>query len=105
VPLTEAVEDRLDRRRQGFGQAGPQRLPEPLSCPGGKGREPPEIHGELRRRLTAAEAAEPGTRGGLGLGIAQGAEVADKGAEVGKKTAKGAKSAGNWFTRAFNKIF
>jgi len=38
---------------------------------------------------------------------AVGAEAADKGEgeDVVKKTAKGAKSAGNWFTRAFKKIF
>ena len=36
---------------------------------------------------------------------AVGGDAADKGEELGKKGAKGAKSAGNWFTRAFKKIF
>jgi hypothetical protein len=36
---------------------------------------------------------------------AVGADVAGKGEDVGKKTAEGAKSAGNWFTRMFKKIF
>jgi hypothetical protein len=36
---------------------------------------------------------------------AVGAEVADKGEDVGNKTVKGAKKTGNWFTRAFKKIF
>jgi hypothetical protein len=34
-----------------------------------------------------------------------GGDVADKGEDVGNKTVKGAKKTGNWFTRAFKKIF
>ena len=34
-----------------------------------------------------------------------GAEAADKSEDVGNKTVKGAKKTGNWFTRAFKKIF
>ena len=36
---------------------------------------------------------------------AVGADVADKGEDVGNKAAKGAKSTGNWFSRMFKKIF
>ena len=36
---------------------------------------------------------------------AVGAEAVEKGEDVGNKTVKGAKSAGNWFTRAWKKIF
>jgi hypothetical protein len=36
---------------------------------------------------------------------AVGAEAADKGEDVGKKTTEGAKRTGNWFTRMFKKIF
>jgi hypothetical protein len=36
---------------------------------------------------------------------AVGAKAADKGEDIGEKTAKGAKKTGNWFTRAFKKIF